>query len=119
MLSSRRVALRTCSSWTVRRVERRDSCSVLAALRRVDAVFWAWRCLVRSFEASAWEKNVSSATLNYIVSSASGRKYGFEIEEGGGWTDMGWFERDEIVIYWFCGAYLLGRDCSDVAFDVG
>jgi hypothetical protein len=103
MLSSRRVVLRTCSSWTVRRVERRDSCSVLAALRRVDAVFWAWRCRVRSFEASAWEKNVSSATLNYVVSSARGGSYGFVFEEGGICGEMGWFERDEVVIHWFRG----------------
>jgi hypothetical protein len=60
------VALRTLSSWTERSVERRFVCSVLAALRRDDAVFWAWMCFVRTFVASACEKKVSRARLNYM-----------------------------------------------------
>lgn len=39
-------------------------CSVLAAVKRVVAVFWACVCFVWSFVASAWEKNVSRVVLN-------------------------------------------------------
>jgi hypothetical protein len=77
MLSSKSVALRICSSWTVRSVVRRDSCSFLAVARRVDAVFWAWMCFVRSLLASAWEKNVSRARLNYNVRLFGRLGYGF------------------------------------------